>query len=510
MQVVKTVAALRCAMELFRSSAAGIAIGLVPTMGALHEGHRSLMTRARSQCGRVVVSIFVNPLQFGPQEDLERYPRNLATDLALCEAAGVDLVFVPTPAELGVAVDRAALTQVIPPDHLANVLCGRSRPGHFQGVTTIVTKLLNLVQPDLAFFGQKDAQQVAILRRLVADLNLPVELITCPIVRESDGLALSSRNQYLSASERQQALAIFQSLQGAIAQFQAGERSAAALLEPVRSTLSQAPGLSLDYAELVDPNSLTPLQTLEQAGLLAVAAQVGSARLIDNVILQTRRPVVAIDGPAGAGKSTVTRQVAQQLGLLYLDTGAMYRSVAWLALDRGLDPADRLAMAELSADCTIRFGEPVTPGGEQRVWINGQEVTSLIRTPTVTAQVSVVAAHPEVRRALVAQQRAIGRCGGLVAEGRDIGTHVFPEAEVKIFLTATPRERAKRRLQDWRDRGQSDLPDLDSLEAAITERDYQDSNRAVAPMVKAVDAWELVTDGMTIEQVVQAIVARVP
>jgi pantoate ligase/cytidylate kinase len=281
-------------------------------------------------------------------------------------------------------------------------------------------------------------------------------------------------------------------------------------LEPVRSALSQAPGLSLDYAELVDPDSLAPLQTLEQAGLLAVAAQVGSARLIDNVILQTRRPIVAIDGPAGAGKSTVTRRVAQQLGLLYLDTGAMYRSVAWLALDRGLDPADRLAMAELSADCTIRFGEPVTPGGEQRVWINGQEVTSLIRTPTVTAQVSVVAAHSEVRRALVAQQRAIGRWGGLVAEGRDIGTHVFPEAEVKIFLTATPRERAKRRLQDWRDRGQSDLPDLDSLEAAITERDYQDSNRAVAPMVKAMDAWELVTDGMTIEQVVQAIVARVP
>ncbi len=505
MQVVKTVAALRCAMELFRSSAAGITIGLVPTMGALHEGHRSLMTRARSQCGRVVVSIFVNPLQFGPQEDLERYPRNLAADLALCEAAGVDLVFVPTPAALGVA-DRTELTQVMPPDGLANVLCGRSRPGHFQGVTTIVTKLLNVVQPDLAFFGQKDAQQVAILRRLVADLNL----ITCPIVRESDGLALGSRNQYLSASERQQALAIFQSLQGAIAQFQAGERSAAALLEPVRSTLSQAPGLSLDYAELVDPDSLTPLQTLDQAGLLAVAAQVGSARLIDNVILQTRRPIVAIDGPAGAGKSTVTRRVAQQLGLLYLDTGAMYRSVAWLALDRGLDPADRLAMAELSADCTIRFGEPVTPGGEQRVWINGQEVTSLIRTPTVTAQVSVVAAHAEVRRALVAQQRAIGRCGGLVAEGRDIGTHVFPEAEVKIFLTATPRERAKRRLQDWRDRGQTDLPDLDSLEAAITERDHQDSNRAVAPMIKAIDAWELVTDGMTIEQVVQAIVARVP
>ncbi len=510
MRLVKTVAALRCALELFRSTSAGATVGLVPTMGALHAGHRSLMARARSQSGLVVVTIFVNPLQFSPQEDLAQYPRDLAVDLAICEAAGVDLVFAPTPPELGLAADRPALTQVVPPPELASVLCGRSRPGHFQGVTTIVTKLFNLVQPDLAFFGQKDAQQVAILHRLVRDLNMPVELMTCPIVREPDGLAFSSRNRYLSEAERSQALALYRSLQGAIAQFQAGERSAAGLLDRVRADLNAAPGVTLDYAELVDPDELQPLAEVATAGLLAVAARVGSARLIDNVLLQNRAPIVAIDGPAGAGKSTVTRRVAQQLGLLYLDTGAMYRSVAWLALDRGLDPADRLAMAELAASCTITFGEPTEPGGEQRVWVNDRDATRAIRTPDVTAQVSVVAAHPEVRRALVAQQRAIGRRGGLVAEGRDIGTHVFPDAEVKIFLTATPQERARRRLQDWRDRGQTDLPDLAELEASITERDRLDSTRAVSPLLKAADAWELVTDGLTIEQVVQAIVDRVP
>lgn len=510
MQLVKTVAALRCALELFRSTSAEATVGLVPTMGALHAGHRSLMTRARSQCGWVVVTIFVNPLQFAPQEDLTQYPRDLASDLAICEAAGVDLVFAPTPEELGLAADRAPLTQVVPPPELATVLCGRSRPGHFQGVTTIVAKLLNLVRPDLAFFGQKDAQQLAILRRLVRDLDFPVELIACPIVREADGLALSSRNRYLNAAERSQAVALYRSLQGAVAQFQAGERSAAALVDRVRADLNAAPGVTLDYAELVDPDALEPLTEVTTAGLLAVAARVGTARLIDNVLLQSRAPIVAIDGPAGAGKSTVTRRVAQQLGLLYLDTGAMYRLVAWLALDRGLDPADRLAMAELAASCTIRFGEPTEPGGEQRVWVNDREVTRAIRTPEVSAQVSVVAAHPEVRRALVAQQRAIGQGGGLVAEGRDIGTHVFPDAEVKIFLTATPQERARRRLQDWRNRGQTDLPDLAELEAAIAERDHRDSTRAVSPLLKADDAWELITDGLTIEQVVQAIVDRVP
>jgi pantoate ligase/cytidylate kinase len=367
-----------------------------------------------------------------------------------------------------------------------------------------------LVQPDRAFFGQKDAQQVAILRRLVRDLDLPVDLVVCPIVREADGLALSSRNRYFTETERQQAIALSRALQQAANRFQSGARSATELLDPLRAELMAAPGVTLDYAELVEPDSLQPLDTVTEAGLLAVAAVVGSTRIIDNWLLRARKPIVAIDGPAGAGKSTVTRRVAQQLGLLYLDTGAMYRSIAWLALDRGLDPADRLAMAELVTSCTIRFGEPIAPGGEQRVWVGDREVTQAIRTPEVTAQVSVVAAHREVRQALVTQQQAIGRQGGLVAEGRDIGTQVFPDAEVKIFLTATPRERARRRLQDWRDRGQADLPSLEDLEASIAERDRLDSTRAVSPLVKAADAWELVTDGLTIEEVVQAIVDRVP
>lgn len=512
MQVLKSIAALHCFLDLQRQQRLEQGdrpptVGLVPTMGALHAGHRSLIERSRSRDDLVIVSIFVNPLQFAPQEDWDRYPRDLAADLQVCTDCGVDAVFAPDPVALGlmptpVPSNAVALTQVVPPTPLIDGLCGRSRPDHFQGVATIVTKLLNLVRPDRAYFGRKDAQQLAILQRLVADLNLPVELVPCPIARADDGLAHSSRNRYLNADQRQRATTLAQGLFQAQEIFRAGERSRSALIDAVLHTLD--PVLQLDYVDLVDPHTLEPLAEVTTTGLLAIAVWIEDTRLIDNVLLSDRRPIVAIDGPAGAGKSTVTRQVAAQLGLLYLDTGAMYRAVAWQALQLGVDPGDRLAMAELAHECRIEFGEP-TATGEPSVWINDQDVTTAVRSPEVTAQVSVVAAHPEVRRALVAQQRSFGRQGGLVAEGRDIGTTVFPDAEVKIFLTATPRERARRRQQDWRDRGQTAIPDLDQLEQEITQRDHLDSTRAESPLCQAIDAWELVTDGMTIAEVVTAI-----
>ncbi len=511
MQVLKSIAALHCFLDLQRQQRLEQGdrpptVGLVPTMGALHAGHRSLIERSRSRDDLVIVSIFVNPLQFAPQEDWDRYPRDLAADLQVCTDCGVDAVFAPDPASLGmmpapVPSNAVALTQVVPPTPLTDGLCGRSRPDHFQGVATIVTKLLNLVRPDRAYFGRKDAQQLAILQRLVADLNLPVELVPCPIARADDGLAYSSRNRYLSSDQHQQALTLSQGLFQAQNIFRAGERSRSALIDAVLHTLD--PALRLDYVDLVDPHTLEPLAEVTTTGLLAIAVWIEDTRLIDNVLLSDRRPIVAIDGPAGAGKSTVTRQVAAQLGLLYLDTGAMYRAVAWQALQLGIDPGDRLAMAELAHECRIYFGAP-TATGEPSVWINDQDVTTAVRSPEVTAQVSVVAAHPEVRRALVAQQRTFGPQGGLVAEGRDIGTTVFPDAEVKIFLTATPRERARRRQQDLRDRGQT-VPDLDQLEQEITQRDHLDSTRAESPLCQAIDAWELVTDGMTIAEVVTAI-----
>lgn len=485
-------------------------VGFVPTMGALHAGHLSLIQRARPECDVVVVSIFVNPMQFGPGEDFEQYPRPLEQDQRLCEQMGVDVIFAPAATEIygNVSMEAEHYTHVVPPTSMTASLCGRSRPGHFQGVATVVTKLLNLVQPDRAYFGQKDAQQLAIIRRLVMDLNLPVKVVACPIVREPSGLAYSSRNQYLTESQRAEAAVLHRSLRRAKESFQSGEYQAQALVDQVKAELETIPHLQLDYVELVDPETLQPLETIEEAGLLAIAAYVGSTRLIDNMVLLNRKPVVAIDGPAGAGKSTVARRVAHELDLLYLDTGAMYRAVTWLALQSDVELEDQPAIAELVSRCQIRL-QPGEMTAEQsfppsRVWIGRKEVTQAIRSSEVTSQVSAIAAQPAVRRELVKQQQAYGRHGGVVMEGRDIGTHVFPDAELKIFLTASVQERARRRQQDLKEQNQP-LINLEELERLIYERDRKDSTRVTAPLQKAHDAIEIQTDHLTLEEVVQKI-----
>jgi pantoate ligase / CMP/dCMP kinase len=501
-------------------------VGFVPTMGALHQGHLSLIQRARNENKLVVVSIFVNPLQFAPTEDLQRYPRPLEQDQALCAAAGVDALFVPSPQEMGATsqgIQTTQLTQVWPPAGMTSGLCGSSRQGHFQGVATIVSKLLNIVQPTRAYFGQKDAQQLAIIRQLVTDLNLPVDIVGCPIVRENTGLACSSRNRYLSELERQQATALFRGLKQAEQAFHQGARSRDALIAAVDRTLAAVPQIAPEYVQLVHPHTLEPLDMIQESGLLAVAARVGSARLIDNLLLSTRKPIIAIDGPAGAGKSTVAKRVAQALGLFYLDTGAMYRAITWLALEANLNLHDEPAIAELVSQSQIRFGySPQETVGSQAVsqtgatdhaaalastvYVNETDVTQVIRTVEVTSHVSTIAAQPVVRQALVQQQQRYGRQGGIVVEGRDIGTHVFPDAELKVFLTASVQERARRRQLDLRDRGLAELS-LEALEQSISERDMKDSTRLIAPLRKAADAIELQTDGYTIEQVVQQIVS---
>ena len=262
----------------------GQTIGLVPTMGALHAGHLSLVKAARAETGYVVVSIFVNPTQFGPKEDLSRYPRPLQQDLELCEQAGVDLVFHPDPAGMYPPGYRTFVEVT----GLQDVLCGASRPGHFRGVATVVLKLFNLVQPDGAYFGRKDAQQARLIRQMVEDLNLPVEVRVCPIIREADGLALSSRNRYLEADERRHATILHRALTEARRRIEAGERDAAAVRQIMVERIASTPGATLDYAAVVDADSLEALTRLEPARplLLALAVKFGSTRLIDNLQLR--------------------------------------------------------------------------------------------------------------------------------------------------------------------------------------------------------------------------------
>ncbi len=355
MRLFKTVAGLRTYLASVRENQT---IGLVPTMGALHEGHISLIRRAMSEVDRVVVSIFVNPLQFSPQEDLAKYPRQLETDAQLCEQLGVAAIFAPTTDEMGINSTSEPSTQVIPPAQMLSVLCGPFRPGHFQGVATIVTKLLTIVEPNMAYFGEKDGQQLAIIRRLVKDLNLPVVIKGCPIIREPSGLAYSSRNQYLTATQQQEAIALYKGLQAAKQAFITGERETQALISCVKEQLTSHSAIEVQYIECVHAQTLEPLDTIEETGLLAIAAYIGSTRLIDNIILRVRQPIIAIDGPAGAGKSTVTRQVALALNLTYLDTGAMYRAMAWLVLHSDIATEDESAIAELVSQATLEFIPP--------------------------------------------------------------------------------------------------------------------------------------------------------
>lgn len=284
MKLVKTVAELR--EEIAAVKLAGKTIGLVPTMGALHEGHASLIKAANMENDFVVVSVFVNPTQFGPNEDLEAYPRTLDADCKLAESMGADIVFAPSAKEMYPSED---MTWVEVTGNVTKVLCGRSRPIHFRGVTTVVSKLFNLAQPDRAYFGQKDAQQVEVLKRMVKDLFFNLQLRIMPIVREADGLAKSSRNTYLSASEHEAALVLSRSLKKAQERFAAGERDAAVLTEAVRAEIAAEPMSDIDYVEIYRLPELQPVDgPLTGSNLLAVAVKFGTTRLIDNVILEEK------------------------------------------------------------------------------------------------------------------------------------------------------------------------------------------------------------------------------
>jgi pantoate--beta-alanine ligase len=281
MKICKTIEEMRSASSATRRE--GKRFGFVPTMGALHEGHLSLVRAAKAKSDVVAVSIFVNPLQFGPTEDLAKYPRSFERDRELLEKEAVDILFAPQNEEM---YPQGAVTYVTV-EGLSEKLCGSSRPGHFRGVTTVVAKLFHIVEPDLAFFGQKDAAQATIIRRMVRDLNLPVEVVVCPIVREPDGLAMSSRNAYLSPQERKTALVLNRSLTETKNRFDQGERNAIALIAVGKQIVAQEPAARLDYFEILDPGTLDPIPALTSPALVAVAAFVGNTRLIDNILLNT-------------------------------------------------------------------------------------------------------------------------------------------------------------------------------------------------------------------------------
>jgi len=280
MKIIKTVKEMQAEADKLRQQ--GIKIGFVPTMGYLHQGHLSLIKIAKENSDVVIVSIFVNPTQFGPNEDFEKYPRDFERDEKLAEEAGADIVFYPEVQEMYPENYSTYVTV----EHLTEGLCGRSRPGHFRGVATVVAKLFLSVKPHTAIFGQKDAQQAAVIRRMVRDLNFDIEIITAPIVREKDGLAMSSRNKYLSPEERKEALALYDSLKLAENMVSKGERSAETIREMIKQRISQEPHARIDYVELVDTESLEPVDRVEGRVLAAVAVFIGKTRLIDNVVLE--------------------------------------------------------------------------------------------------------------------------------------------------------------------------------------------------------------------------------
>ena len=305
MRVLATIAEIRSGCE--ESRRAGGSVGFVPTMGYFHAGHRSLMEAARRENDLVVVSHFVNPTQFGPNEDLSAYPRDLERDAAIATAAGVDVMFMPTVAEMYPGGTPHTTVQVA---GLTEGMCGAARPTHFDGVTTVVAKLFSIVGPCRAYFGRKDFQQLAVVRHMTADLDLPVEVIGCPLVREADGLARSSRNAYLTPAERAAAPQLFAALLGAVALIRAGERRAGALVDSIIASVAAEPALGLEYVEIRTAESLVPLDPVTGSFVIALAAKAGRARLIDNVVVGIDGDQVSVDAgvvDAGSdGPSVVT------------------------------------------------------------------------------------------------------------------------------------------------------------------------------------------------------------
>ncbi|ABB50743.1 cytidylate kinase [Prochlorococcus marinus str. MIT 9312] len=474
-------------------------INFIPTMGNLHNGHKTLISTAKNANSNVnLVSIFVNPLQFDNKSDLENYPKTIDNDIKISFENGADVIFIPSTEEIYPS-DNKNITFLKAPLELSSSLCGLNRIGHFDGVCTVVYKLLNLIKPKNLYLGEKDWQQLLILKNLVLTKKLDVAIKSIPTQRDFDGIPLSSRNVHLSNNERK--LIRFFSHELLVAKENFQQEKKINLKEIIQKLSAQK--ISIEYLEHLHPYTLQESKVEDNISILAGAIRCGETRLIDHVFLMKRSPIIAIDGPAGSGKSTVTQLIAKKLKLLYLDTGAMYRALSWLLIKENIDYKEEKKLQNILKDISIVFKS--NTNSQQDVFINNYCVTEEIRSQEISSIVSKISSIKEVREFLVEEQRKIGESGGLVAEGRDIGTTVFPDAELKIFLTASIDERAKRRKSDKKSKDSQEI-DLHKLKELIKKRDFEDSNREISPLIKANDAIEIITDGCSINEVVDKII----
>ena len=474
-------------------------INFVPTMGNLHKGHSKLIKEAQKYDDNfTLVSIFINPLQFDKQEDLHNYPKTINHDIDIAFSSGADGIFIPDANEI-YPKENSQVDFLEASKNLSNTLCGLYREGHFNGVCTVIYRFLNLIKPKTLFLGEKDWQQLLIIKKLIQDKNLNITIKSIDTQRDSDGVPYSSRNNFLSIDERKKLIIFSRELSNAKRDFQKHQELN---LSHIMNKLKDN-DIQLQYLEHLNAFNFKRSTSEDNITILAGAILCRNARLIDHVFLMKRNPTIAIDGPAGSGKSTITKLIARKLNFLYLDTGAMYRALSWFLINQKINYENFPELSTCLENISIIFKSG--SNSEQDVYINNICVTDKIRSPEISSIVSSIASIKEVRKFLVDEQRKIGKEGGIVAEGRDIGTKVFPNAEVKIFLNASIDERAKRRKLELEKRGYGNI-DLNKIKEGIKQRDFEDSNRKISPLTKAQDATEVITDGYGIDQIVDQVI----
>jgi len=473
-------------------------LSFIPSMGNLHLGHIALINEAKQLNNNLVLlSIFINPLQFTDKEDLKNYPKTINKDIDLAFKAGTDAIFIPSEDEI-FPTNKQLIQYQKASEDLSKSLCGISRKGHFDGVCTVVYRLLNIVKPEIMFLGEKDWQQLLIIKKMVAMKNIDVVIKSINTQRDIDGTPFSSRNNLLSKSDREKLKSFSMELFNTKKIFNQNKKID---LKKIIKRLTEK-DIKIEYLEHVDAFNLKKSTSAINITMIAGAIICGNTRLIDHVFLMKRYPIIAIDGPAGSGKSTVTKLIAKKLKFIFLDTGAMYRALSWFLIKEKINYKNSKELKSFLSNISIKF-ESIA-GAKQNVFINSHNVTEKIRSQEINSIVSSIASISEIRKFLVNEQRKIGARGGIVAEGRDIGSKVFPNSELKIFLTATINERAKRRKIELEAMGDNKI-DFEKLKNEIEKRDFDDSNREISPLIKAQDAIEIISDGYTVDEIADKI-----